>query len=451
MTDRPNSLAARDIAYYFHPATNARRHEKVGPMMIERGEGIYVYDDQGKQYIEGLAGLWSVAVGFGEPRLAKAAAEQMAKLPFYHSFAHKSHPAAVKLAERLVNLAPGMAKAHFTSSGSEANDLAVKMIWYFNNALGRPEKKKIISRQRAYHGVSIVSGSLTGMPAFHRDFDLPLPFVRHVGCPNFWRYGRPGETEETFSTRLAEELEARILDEGPETVAAFIGEPVMGAGGVMPPPATYWQKIQAVCRKYDLIIVADEVITGFGRTGNPFGCQTYGIAPDIMVLSKALTSSYMPLSAILFTDAVYQVIADNSAKLGVFAHGFTASGHPVATAVALENLDILEERDLYTVARRLGPQFQARLQAFAGHPKVGEARGVGLIGALELVADKATKAAPDPVGSLGARVSELCHEEGLIIRNIGDVIAFCPPLIISAAEIDDMFDRFGRALARLSA
>ncbi|MGO9742203.1 MAG: aminotransferase, partial [Roseiarcus sp.] len=367
------------------------------------------------------------------------------------SFAHKSHPAAVKLAERLVNLAPGMAKAHFTSSGSEANDLAVKMIWYFNNALGRPEKKKIISRQRAYHGVSIVSGSLTGMPAFHRDFDLPLPFVRHVGCPNFWRYGRPGETEETFSTRLAEELEAAILAEGPDTVAAFIGEPVMGAGGVMPPPATYWQKIQAVCRKYDLIIVADEVITGFGRTGNPFGCQTYGIAPDFMVLSKALTSSYMPLSAILFTDAVYQVIADNSAKLGVFAHGFTASGHPVATAVALENLDILEERDLYTVARRLGPQFQARLQAFAGHPKVGEARGVGLIGALELVADKATKAAPDPVGSLGARVSELCHEEGLIIRNIGDVIAFCPPLIISAAEIDDMFDRFGRALARLSA
>jgi 4-aminobutyrate--pyruvate transaminase len=241
MNVRPNSLAATDIAYYFHPATNARRHEQVGPMMIERGEGVRVYDDTGKEYIEGLAGLWSVAVGFGEPRLVKAAAEQMAKLPYYHSFSHKSHPSATKLAERLVGLAPGMAKAHFTSSGSEANDLIVKMIWYYNNALGRPAKKKIISRQKAYHGVSIVSASLTGMPNFHRDFDLPLPFVKHVSCPNLWRFGQQGETEETFATRLAEELDATIIAEGPDTVAAFIGEPVMGAGGVIPPPATYWQ------------------------------------------------------------------------------------------------------------------------------------------------------------------------------------------------------------------
>ena len=451
MNDRPNSLAARDIAYYFHPATNARRHEKVGPMMIERGEGIYVFDDQAKEYIEGLAGLWSVAVGFGEPRLAKAAAEQMNRLPFYHSFSHKSHPNAVKLAERLVRMAPGMAKAHFTSSGSEANDLVVKMIWYYNNALGRPNKKKMIARQRGYHGVTIVSGSLTGMPNFHRDFDLPLDFVRHVGCPNFWRYGKAGETEETFATRLAQELDDLIVAEGPDTVAGFIGEPIMGAGGVMPPPATYWEKIQAVCRKHDVLIVADEVITGFGRTGNPFACQTYGIEPDFMVVSKAITSSYMPLSAILFTDKVYQVLADNSAKIGVFAHGFTASGHPVATAVAMENLDILEERELLTVARRLGPQFQARLQGFADHPLVGEARGFGLIGALEFVADKATKAMPSPVGSYGAKLVELCHEEGLIIRAIGDVIAFCPPMIITSEQIDELFDRFGRALARFEA
>ena len=451
MTDRPNSLAARDIAYYFHPATNARRHEKVGPMMIERGEGIYVFDDQGKQYIEGLAGLWSVAVGFGEPRLARAAADQMNKLPFYHSFSHKSHPSAVKLAERLVKMAPGMAKAHFTSSGSEANDLTVKMIWYYNNALGRPNKKKMIARQRGYHGVSIVSGSLTGMPNFHRDFDLPLPFVRHVSCPNFWRYGQPGETEEQFASRLAQELDDLIVAEGPDTVAGFIGEPVMGAGGVMPPPATYWQKIQEVCRKHDVLLVADEVITGFGRTGNPFACQTYGIEPDFMVVSKAITSSYVPLSAILFTDKVYQVLADNSAKLGVFAHGFTASGHPVATAVALENLDILEERELLTVARRLGPQFQQRLRSFTYHPKIGEARGIGLIGALEFVADKSTKAPPSPVGSYGAKLVELCHEEGLIIRAIGDVVAFCPPLIITSEQIEEMFDRFGRALGRFEA
>ncbi len=449
MIDRPNSLAARDIAYYFHPATNARRHEKVGPMMIERGEGVRVFDDQGKEYIEGLAGLWSVAVGFGEQRLVKAAAEQMAKLPFYHSFSHKSHPAAVKLAERLVTLAPGMAKAHFTSSGSEANDLVIKTIWYYNNALGRPNKKKFIARQKGYHGVTIAAASLTGMPNFHRDFDLPLPFVRHVTCPNFWRFGKEGESEEAFATRLAEELEATILAEGPETVAAFIGEPVMGAGGVMPPPKTYWEKVQAVCRKHDVLVVADEVITGFGRTGNWWGSQTYNIQPDFMVVSKAITSSYFPLTAILFTDKVYQTLADNSAKIGVFAHGYTASGHPVGTAVALENLDIIEEKDLVGAARRLAPHFQERLRAFASHPLVGEARGVGLIGALELVADKGTKAALDPPGATGMRLAELCHEEGLIIRAIGDVIAFCPPLVISPADIDELFERFGRALKRL--
>jgi 4-aminobutyrate--pyruvate transaminase len=450
MTERPNSLAARDIAYYFHPATNARRHEQVGPMMIERGEGVRVYDDQGKEYIEGLAGLWSVAVGFGEQRLVKAAAEQMAKLPFYHSFSHKSHPAAVKLAERLVSLAPGMAKAHFTSSGSEANDLTVKMIWYYNNALGRPAKKKFLSRNKAYHGVTIASASLTGMPNFHREFDLPLPFVKHLTCPNLWRFGQPGESEEAFADRLAEELDAAIMAEGPETVAAFIGEPVMGAGGVMPPPKSYWEKMQAVCRKHDVLVVADEVITGFGRTGNMFASQTYNIEPDFMVVSKAITSSYFPLSAILFTDKIYQTLADNSAKIGVFAHGFTASGHPVGTAVALENLDIFEEKDLVGAVRRLAPQFQERLRGFASHPLVGEARGVGLVGALEFVADRATKAAFDPPGSCGARIVELCHEEGLIIRAIGDVVAFCPPLIISPADIDEMFDRFGRALKRLS-
>ena len=450
MTPLPNSLAARDIAYYFHPATNARRHETVGPMMIERGQGIYVFDDQGKEYIEGLAGLWSVAVGFGEPRLAAAAVAQMQKLPYYHSFSHKSHPSATALAERLVKIAPGkLAKAHFTSSGSEANDLTIKMIWYYNNALGRPEKKKIIARQRGYHGVSIASGSLTGLPAFHRDFDLPLPMIRHVSCPNAWRYANPGESEEHFATRLADELEALILAEGPETVAAFIGEPVMGAGGVITPPPAYWQKIQAVCRRHDVLVVADEVITGFGRTGRMFGCETYGIEPDFLVVSKALTSSYFPLSAILFTDAVYQTLADNSNKLGVFAHGFTASGHPVGAAVALENLDVIEERDLVGNAARLAPHFQERLRGFASHPLVGEARGVGLIGALEFVADKATKAAFAPPGSYGGRLAELCQEEGLIIRAIGDIIAFCPPLIITASEIDAMFDRFGKALARV--
>jgi 4-aminobutyrate---pyruvate transaminase len=450
LTAHPNSAAARDIAYYFHPATNARRHETIGPMIIERGQGIHVYDDQGKEYIEGLAGLWSVAVGFGEERLAKAAAAQMRQLPYYHSFTHKSHPSAIALAERLVRMAPGpMSKAHFTSSGSEANDLAIKMIWYYNNALGRPEKKKILSRQRAYHGVSIASASLTGLPAFQRDFDLPLPMIGHVSCPHYWRFGAPGESEEAFASRLASELEDRILAEGPQTVAAFFGEPLMGAGGVIMPPRTYWEKIQAVCRRHDVLIVADEVITGFGRTGRMFGSQTYEIKPDILVLSKALTSSYIPLSALVFSDAIYQVLADNSAKIGVFAHGFTASGHPVATAVAMENLDIIEERGLVDNVASLSEQFQARIRKFADHPYVGEARGIGLIGALEFVADKKTKAAFAEPGSVGARLAGLAQEEGLIIRAIGDIVAFCPPLIITSAEVDEMFDRFGRALARL--
>ncbi len=447
MTILPNSLEARDIAYYFHPATNARKHEQIGPLVIESGHGVYVRDDQGKDYIEGLSGLWSVAVGFGEKRLADAAAKQMSQLPYYHSFGGKSHPQAIALAERLVKMAGGrLAKTQFTSSGSEANDFVIKLVWYYNNALGRPNKKTIVARQKAYHGVTIASGSLTGMPNFHRDFDLPRPFVRHLTAPHLWRNGLPGESEEAFVARLGAEFEALIAAEGADTIGAFIGEPVMGAGGVIPPAAGYWPAMQAICRKHDILVIADEVITGFGRTGEMFGSHKYGIEPDILVVSKALTSSYFPLSAVMISDAIYQAVADNSAVIGTFAHGFTASGHPVGTAVAMENLDIFEEKDLVGRARKLAPHFQKRLQEFASHPLVGEARGVGMIGALELVADKTTKAPFETPGALGARLLDLCQAEGLIIRAIGDVMAFCPPLIITEAEIDELFARFGRAL-----
>ncbi len=450
MTVAPNSLEARDVAYYFHPATNARRHEEIGPLVMESGRGVFVTDDQGKAYIEGLAGLWSVAVGFGEPRLVEAATRQMAKLPFYHSFGGKSHPQAIALAERLVKLAGGrLAKAQFTSSGSEANDFVVKLVWYYNNALGRTKKKTIVSRDRGYHGVTVASASLTGMPNFHRDFDLPLPGFRRLTAPHFWRNARPGETEEDFSERLAQEFEELVRDAGADAIAAFVAEPVMGAGGIVPPPAGYWPRMQAICRKNDILLVADEVITGFGRTGALFASHKYGIEPDVMVLSKALTSSYFPLSAVLVSDPIYQAVADNSAKIGTFAHGFTASGHPVGTAVAMENIDIIEERDLVGRANALAPHFQRRLGEFVGHPLVGEARGAGLIGALEFVADKSTKAPFDPPGVFAMRLAELCQDEGLIIRPIGETIAFCPPLIISEAEIDEMFARFGRALKRI--
>ncbi|NLC35901.1 MAG: aminotransferase class III-fold pyridoxal phosphate-dependent enzyme, partial [Alcaligenaceae bacterium] len=278
----PTDTRSRDISYHLHPYTNAVKHKEVGPLVIERGEGIYVYDEHGKRYIEGMAGLWSVAVGFNEARLVETATQQMQKLPFYHTFTHKANNPSIALAEKLVQLTEGtMSGVFFTNSGSEANDTVIKMVWYYNNALGRTNKKKIIARKRAYHGVTVASASLTGLAPNHKGFDLPLPQMKHVTTPHLYREGQPGETEEAFASRLAAELDAYIQQEGPETVAAFIGEPVMGAGGVLVPPATYWEKIQAVCRKHDVLLVADEVITGFGRLGTLFGSQKFNIQPDI--------------------------------------------------------------------------------------------------------------------------------------------------------------------------
>jgi 4-aminobutyrate--pyruvate transaminase len=443
----PNSLHARDIAYHIHPYTNMRKHERTGPIVIERGEGIYVYDDQGREYIEALAGLWSVGVGFGEKRLVEAATRQMAKLPYYHTFSHKSHPSAIALAEKLVEMSPaGLDHVFFTNSGSEANDTAIKFVWYYNNALGREKKKKFIARNGGYHGITIASGSLTGLQVNQRGFDLPLPFVTHVTCPHYYRFAEEGETEETFADRLAAELEATILKEGPDTVAAFIGEPVIGAGGVLVPPRTYWEKVQAVCRRHDVLVVADEVINGFGRLGTLFACEHYGISPDILVVSKQITSSYQPLAAVLISDAIYQGVADHSDRLGTFGHGFTGSGHPVATAVGLENLAIIEERNLVANAATVGAHLQARLREFADHPLVGEVRGIGLIAAVELVTDKASKAKFDPPGKAGAYLSERAHEHGLIIRAMQDSIAFCPPLIITETQVDEMVARFAHAL-----
>lgn len=444
----PNSIYARDVEYLLHAITNARKHEEIGPIVIDRGEGVHVYDDQGKEYIEAMAGLWSVAVGFGEKRLADAAYKQLQKLPYYHSFSHKSNEPAILLAERLVKMSPErLARVFFTNSGSEANDTVVKMVWYYNNARGKPQKKTFLSRINAYHGITIASGSLTSLVANHRDFDLPAIPVKYLTCPHFWRFGLPGETEADFTDRLAEELERTILEAGPDTIAAFIGEPLMGAGGVLPPPEGYWRKVQEICRRHDILIVADEVINGFGRLGTMFACDYYGIEPDMLVLSKQITSSYAPLAAILFSDAIYQGIADNSAKIGTFGHGFTTGAHPVSTAIGLENLDVIEERGLVGNAAAMGEILQKELRRrFCDHPLVGEVRGVGLIAAVELVAHKATKQRFDPIGKAGGYLFNRGHEHGIIVRAIGDQIAFCPPLIITEAEVMEMLDRFGRAL-----
>ena len=313
------------------------------------------------------------------------------------------------------------------------------------------KRKSFSPRTKAYHGITVASGSLTGLPNNHRDFDLPAIPVRHLTCPHFYRFGEAGETEVAFAARLIAEVEAVILEEGPETIAAFIGEPLMAAGGVMEPPAGYWQGVEALCRKYDILLVADEVICGFGRLGTMFGCQHFGFTPDILIASKQLTSSYMPLAAVVFSEAVYDAIADNTAKIGTFGHGFTASGHPVATAVGLENLKIIEERGLVENAARVGPILQARLRELSGHPLVGEVRGVGLIAAIEMVADKATKQTFEMPGKIGAKAFAAAQENGLIVRAIGDAVALCPPLIITEAQIGEMVGRLAKALDETAA
>ncbi len=447
MDNQPNSPNARDRKYHLHAYTDARRHQEVGPLIIEKGDGIYVEDDAGQRYIEAMAGLWSVGVGFSEPRLVEAAARQMSKLPFYHTFSHKGHSPLIDLAEKLVTMAPvPMSKAFFTNSGSEANDTAIKMIWYRSNALGQPQRKKLISRIRGYHGVTVASASLTGLPNNHLSFDLPIERVLHTTCPHFWREAQPGETEQAFSTRLADDLEKLILAEGPDTIAAFFGEPVMGAGGVIVPPAGYWEKIQAVLAKYDILLVADEVICGFGRTGEMFGSTTFGIKPDIMVLSKQISSSYLPISALLINDKVFEPLADESNRIGTFGHGFTAGGHPVPAAVALENIKIIEERGLVAHAREVGAHMQARLRELGSHRLVGEVRGIGLIAAVDLVADKAGKTPWGKVGALGALVNRHLQQNGVISRNMGDALAFCPPLIITKGQVDTLVDALRRSL-----
>lgn len=451
MTNFGNTAEARDIRHHFHGYTNARRHMDVGPLIIEDGEGIHVTDNNGNRYIEGLAGLWSVGVGFKDRRLIEAAARQMEKLPFYHNFGHKSHGPAIELAERLVEIAPvPMSKVFYTNSGSEANDTVLKMVWYRSNALGKPEKKKVISRIRGYHGVTIAAASLTGLPYNHRSFDLPIDRVLHTTCPHYWREGRDGESEEQFATRCAEDLEALIQAEGPDTIAAFWAEPVMGAGGVIVPPKVYFDKIQGVLAKHDILFVADEVICGFGRTGEMFGSTTYGIRPDVMVLSKQITSSYVPFSAIVMNDRFFDPIADESERISTFGHGYTAGGHPLGAAVALENLAIIQDNDLVGNARDVGAHLRARLETLKYSPLVGEVRGVGLIAAVELVEDKQAKTVATP-GRLGGLMNAAMQRNGLISRNMTDAVAFCPPMIITRAQADEMFEIVARSLAEVEA
>ena len=448
MTGQPNSPAARDVAAVLHPFTDLKAHEEDGPFIIDRGGGVYVTDENGKTYIEGMSGLWCASLGFSERRLVDAAARQMAELPYNQTFLGRSHGTTIDLAERLLSLSPvPMSRILFASSGSEANDTAVKLVWYYNNAEGRPERRKIIGRRNGYHGTTVATTSLSGIPDLHRDFNLPIAGVLHADCPHHYRFARPGETEEEFADRLAANLEKLILDEGPETVAAFIAEPVMGVGGVIVPPETYFEKVQAVLREYGVLFIVDEVICGFGRTGNMFGSETFGLRPDLMCCAKALSSAYLPISATFVSEPIYRAMVAESEKIGVFGHGYTYSGHPVAAAVALETLDIYEERDVVGHVRAVAPRFQEMFRSLADRPLVGEVRGVGLMAGIELVADKPGKRPFDPALKVGAYLASRAREYGLIVRALGDTVVCAPPLVVTEDEIDELGTRFHRALA----
>ncbi len=442
----------RDRTHHLHPYTQLRQLEQEGPLVVVRGDGVRVFDEHGNGYIEGMAGLWCASLGFSERRLADAAARQMQVLPYYHAFSGKVPGPVTELVAQLARWAPTPAlkagRVLFANSGSESNDTAFKLVHYYNNARGRPNKKKIIARDKAYHGVTVAAASMSGIAMMHQHFDLPLPGVVRVGCPHAYRFARDGESPTQFGERLARELDETIVREGPDTVAAFIAEPVQGAGGVIIPPPGYFERVQAVLKKHDVLLIADEVITGFGRLGQPFGTQVFGLQPDLLTVAKMLTSAYLPMSALYVSDAIYQVIADTSAAVGSFGHGYTYSGHPVACAVALETLRIYESDDVIGHVQKVAPRLQQGLQQrFAGHEIVGDVRGLGLIGAIELAADPAKRQPFDPARGVGAYFVRRAQAHGLIVRVLGgDIIAFSPPLIITEAEIDEMLAKAEAAL-----
>ncbi len=444
---RPNSPEARDVASVIHPLTNLKRHLETGPVVVEEGEGVWVTDIHGKRYIEGMSGLWCISLGYGQERLVEAAAAQMRRLPYYHLTNHKSHSPVIELAEKLLEIAPvPMSKVWFANSGSEGNDSAARIAWYYWAAVGQPQRRKIIAHRQAYHGNTIAAASLSGMYYNHASFGLPLDGFLHVTPPHHYRFAEPGESEEAFTSRLADELDAVIQAEGADTIAAFFTEPIMGSGGVIVPPRGYFAKVQAVLAKYDILLVADEVITGFGRTANMFGTTTVGLKPDMIVCAKGLSSAYIPISALLVNGKVFDAIAEESDRVGVFGLSFTYSGHPVSAAVAREALAIYEDEDIVGHVRRMTPHFQDGLRELLDHPLVGEVRGEGLLAGVELVRDKATHEPFDAKLGIGPFCNQRAEAHGLIVRAIGDTISFCPPLIITRDEIEEMIARFRLAL-----
>nr|WP_202327584.1 MULTISPECIES: aspartate aminotransferase family protein [unclassified Mesorhizobium] len=438
-------IGRKDRNAVLHPFTQLKDFAsgKLGePTIVETGKGIRIQDAHGNELIDGFAGLYCVNVGYGRTEVADAISRQAHRLAYYHSYAAHTTDELAILSDRLVKMAPGkMSKVFYGMSGSDANETQAKLVWYYNNLRGKPTKKKIISRERGYHGCSVVSGSMTGMSFYHDHMDLPLPQIVHTGVPHHYWGGQPGETELEFSARRAEELDQLIERLGPDNVGGFIAEPVLGTGGITPPPEGYWQAIQPVLSKHDVLLIADEVITGFGRTGSMFGCLHYGIKPDLITVAKGLTSAYFPLSAAIISEKVYKVLEEGADRVGAFSHGYTYSGHPIGAAAANAVLDIVEQEDLPGNARDVGAFFQAQLQErFAQLPIVGEVRGVGLMGAVEFVADRDNRKRFDPSLKIGARISKAARERGLIARAMphGDILGFAPPLVATKGEVEEI-------------
>jgi len=444
--DAKHSIKA-DIAHHVHPQSNLRQHAEHGPTMITHGKGVFIYDSEGREIIDGFSGLGCVSLGYHNERLADAAMRQMNMLPFAPTFYNRSHPRVAELGERLIGLAPGgMNRVMFQCSGSEANDTAIKLLWYTNTANGMPNRRKIIGRVRGYHGNTVATVSLSGQPHMHAKFGLPLPEFKHTELPNYYRFHIDGESEVEFSARMAARFEDLILSEGPETVAAFFAEPAISGGGALMPPEGYWNAMQAVLRKYDIKFVADEVVCGFGRTGNLWGSQTWGLEPDMVSCAKALSAAFFPISALMFKDGMYSDMMKNSDEVGVFGHGYTYAGHPVGAAVALEALDIYDEIDLVGHVRKVSETFLARCHSLSDHPLVGEVRGVGLFCGFELMKDARTREPFDPSWKVGELVQNFAHDRGLYLRAIGDRMSFMPPLVIKEDEIEIAADRFQAAL-----
>ena len=455
MQDLTNDLNAWDRDHFFHPSTHMGMHARgeTPRRVIAGGEGVYITDSDGKRSLDAFAGLYCVNVGYGRTEIAEAIAKQAHELAYYHAYVGHGTEASITLARMIIERAPkNMSRVYFGLSGSDANETNIKLIWYYNNILGRPEKKKIISRWRGYHGSGVMTGSLTGLAVFHNNFDLPRAPILHTEAPYFYRRPDRSMTEEQFSADCAAKLEEMILAEGPDTIAAFIGEPILGTGGLVPPPKGYWAAIQAVLKKYDILLVADEVVTGFGRLGTMFGSDHYGMEPDLITIAKGLTSAYAPLSGSIVSDRMWQVLVQGSDQLGPIGHGWTYSAHPICAAAGVANLKLIDELGLVQNAGETGAYFRAGLSdALAGHANVGEVRGDGLMAAVEFVEDRDDRRFFDPARKIGPAVATALLDQGVIGRAMpqGDILGFAPPLCITRAEADVVIAAAKKAVAKV--